>query len=142
MMKGGQRTIDWPSGRQISPWSVQVLAMRSDTDSAAGEGRLRRLVLHRLERAHEALAAPFADVGVLGQAAEPGLEPGRQAADVVEEGPVRVVPHDQVDGLERDGEPTGWPEAVKPWGNSSNATEAACSRSARSGPRITAPMGK
>ncbi len=39
-MKGGQSTMDWPSGRQIRPISVQVLAMRSDTESLPSKGVL------------------------------------------------------------------------------------------------------
>ena len=39
-------------------------------------------------------------------------------------------------------QPTGWPEAVKPCGNSSIGAIAASSRSESSGPRITAPIGK
>ena len=36
---------------------------------------------------------------------------------------------------------TGWPEAVKPCGNSSICSEQRCIRSASSSPRITAPSG-
>ena len=38
-------------------------------------------------------------------------------------------------------EPTGWPDAVNPCGNSSIASEAACKRWVNCGPRMTAPMG-
>ena len=38
-------------------------------------------------------------------------------------------------------QPTGWPDAVKPCGNSSILSMAACRRSVSSGPRITAPIG-
>ena len=63
------------------------------------EGRLGRLVAHRLQRPHEAHAAIFPDIGVLGQLPQPVLETRRQVDDVLRQ----PLVHHHVDGLQRDG---------------------------------------
>ena len=137
-MKAGHRTIACPNGLQISPKSEQVLAIFSDTFASGPNGVLVSLSFTASSAPIKPfdLASPM--FGFLANSARPASNFGVNSPTFSIKPSFKMT----LIAFKAIAHPTGCPEAVKPWGNSSTLSAAACILSDKFGPRITAPIGK